>query len=127
MLPKLFNRSPAFSMAGINRQAAPAVPRRKLRLFEILAVPALLLSLGDAFLTQYLVGIGRVQEGNPLMARLLEDNQFLWFKVIGTVLCIALLWKLSSRFPRLAGSAALFMTVFYCGVLVWNSSVLSAV
>jgi hypothetical protein len=96
-------------------------------MFDIMAVPAVLLSLADAFLTQYLVGIGRVQEGNPLMAKLLESNQFLWFKIAGIGICLLLLWRVYKRFPRLAGAAALFITLFYSGVLIWNSSVLSAV
>jgi hypothetical protein len=125
MWSKLLNNHPAFSLAGINVQGPLAIPQHKLHLFEIMAVPAALLSLADAFLTWYLVGIGRVQEGNPLMARLLADNQFLGFKVIGTALCLGLLWKVSKRFPRLAGATALLMTLFYCGVLLWNSNVLS--
>lgn len=126
MWSKLLNRPPALSLANVNNQGTLALPRPNLRLFEILAVPATLLSLGDALLTQYLVGIGRVQEANPLMARLLADNQFLWFKVIGIALCLGILWKVSKRFPRLAAAATLFIALFYCGVLVWNSSVLSA-
>jgi hypothetical protein len=126
MWSKPLNRTPALSLAGANVQGVLPAPQHRLHLFEILAVPAGLLSLADALLTRYLVGIGRVQEGNPLMARLLADNQFLWFKVIGMGLCLGLLWRVSKRFPRLAGASALFIMVFYCGVLIWNSSVLSA-
>ena len=125
MWPKPLNSTPALATAGINTGSFRPVPAQKLRLFKILALPAALLSLGDAFLTQYLVGVGRVQEGNPLMARLLVQNQFMWFKILGTAACLVLTWQLSKRFPRLAGAALLFMIVFYSGVLLWNSSVLS--
>jgi hypothetical protein len=105
---------------------SPASPKGRLHLFEILAIPVALLSLGDAFLTQYMVGAGQAVEGNPLMARLLIDNQFLGFKVIGTVACLVLLWRVSKRLPYLAGLVAFFMMIFYSGVLVWNSNILSA-
>lgn len=126
MWSRPLNRTPALSLAGVNIQGTLVTPQRRLHLFEILAIPAGLLSVADAFLTRYLVGMGRVQEGNPLMARLLADNQFLWFKIIGMMLCLGLLWRVSRRFPRLAGAAAFFIMVFYCGVLMWNSSVLSS-
>ena len=126
MWSKLPNRTPVLSLAGINVQEALPAQQTRLHLFEILAIPAALLSLADALLTRYLVGIGRVQEGNPLMAKLLADNHFLWFKILGMTLCLGLLWKVSRRFPGLAGVAALLIMVFYCGVLMWNSSVLSS-
>jgi hypothetical protein len=113
--------------AVLNTRETQASPRRGLQMFDIMAIPAGLLSLADAFLTQYLVGVGRVQEGNPLMAGLLESNHFLWFKVIGIAICLLLLWQVYKRFPRLAGGVALFITLFYSGVLIWNSSILSAV
>lgn len=122
MWTRLFSNRPTFSLVT---GGTAAVPGRRLHLFEILAPAAGILSLGDAILTQYMVSIGRVQEGNPLMARLLADNQFLWVKIIGTLLGLGLLWKVSRRFPRLAGAAALFIMVFYCGVLLWNSSVMA--
>lgn len=127
MWAKLLTGRTAFAIAGTGNQATLSIPRRRIHLFEILAVPAALLSLGDAFLTQYMVGLGRVQEGNPLMAKLLANNQFLGFKIAGILLCLGLLWMVSKRFPRLAGGAALFITVFYCAVLIWNSSVMTAV
>ena len=114
-----------FCLAGGDTGSLFPRANREPLLFNILVFPAAILSLSDAFLTQYLVGIGRVREGNPLMANLLANNQFLWFKVIGVSLCMGLLWKVSKRFPRLAGGAALFIMVFYCVVLFWNSSVLA--
>jgi len=126
--PKMFRRSanPAnFCLAEDNTGGLSPRFNPKTQLFNILAFPAAIFSLSDAFLTRYLVGIGRVREGNPMMAKLLADNQFLWFKVIGVGLCMGLLWKVSMRFPRLAGWTALFITAFYCGVLIWNSSVLA--
>jgi len=58
---------------------------------------------------------------------MLAGNGFLGFKVIGTAVCMLLLWKLSKRFRFLAGAVVLFMMLFYIGVLIWNSSVLSSV
>ncbi len=115
------------SGAALAARGTKSTAQRNLQMFDIMAVPAVLLSLADAFLTQYLVGVGRVQEGNPLMARLLESNLFLWFKVAGIGICLLLLWQVYKRFPRLAGAATLFITLFYSGVLIWNSNILSAV
>jgi hypothetical protein len=107
MWSKRLNMQFSSSAAVLNTSGTQASPRRGLQMFDIMAVPAGLLSLADAFLTQYLVGVGRVQEGNPLMAGLLESNHFLWFKVIGIAICLLLLWQVYKRFPRLAGGVAL--------------------
>ena len=116
-----------FCLAGDNPGSPLPHSNHKTHLFNILVFPAAILSLSDALLTRYLVGVGRAREANPLMAKLLADNQFLWFKVTGVSLCLGLLWKVSKRFPRLAAGTALFIMVFYCGVLIWNSSVLATI
>jgi hypothetical protein len=126
MWSKWLNRPVRLHEAVPSAGSAPSISQHRLHLFEILAIPAALLSLGDALVTQYLVGLGRVDEGNPLMLRLLAGNQFLLFKFTGTAICLLLLWGVSKRFPRLSGATALFMMLFYCGVLIWNSSVLSS-
>jgi hypothetical protein len=96
-------------------------------MFDIMAIPAVLLSLADAFLTQYLVGIGRVQEGNPLMEKtpgkqpvsVVQDCRNRDMPVAP----VADLQALSAP----GGSSPLFITLFYSGVLIWNSSILAAV
>ena len=82
------------------------------------------LIMADALITQFFAGGGYVREGNPLMARLVTDGQFIWLKLGGAALCALLLWLLARRFPRLASAAAFSVAVFYGLVLVWNASVI---
>ena len=74
----------------------------------------------DGLVTHVFVNNGAVKEGNPLMAPLIQDGNFLLLKVLGVLLCIPVIWLLYKRFPKLALATASSLAVFYSAVLCWN-------
>lgn len=74
----------------------------------------------DGLVTHVFVNNGVVKEGNPLMAPLIQDGNFLLLKVLGVLLCIPVIWLLYKRFPKLAMATASSLAVFYSAVLCWN-------
>jgi Domain of unknown function (DUF5658) len=94
-------------------------------LFMLIAGQAGLLSLCDLLVTQRFVGMGLVAEHNPVVAGLISDHSFAPIKLLGIILSLSMLWCIYKRFPRLAGAAAVLITVFYSVVLIWNISVIT--
>ena len=78
------------------------------------------LEISDGVITQFLVGNGLIQEGNPLMKSIVREGNFLMFKVVGVLLCLLILWKIYRHFPRLTLIATSSVVLFYGVVLVWN-------
>ena len=78
----------------------------------------------DGVMTDHFVRQGLAREGNPLVAEIVMDGSFLWFKIAGALLCVLGLWGLSHRFPRLTGITTASITIFYGAAIVWNLSVL---
>jgi hypothetical protein len=78
----------------------------------------------DGIITDYSVSRGLVREGNPLVADIITDGSFLWFKIAGALLCVLALWGLSRRFPRLTRVTTASITIFYGAVIAWNLGVL---
>jgi hypothetical protein len=78
----------------------------------------------DGAVTHWSVRRGLVQEGNPLMASIAGDWNFLILKAAGAALSAVVLWRLYQHFPRIALTVTSSIMVFYGVVLAWNSSIL---
>jgi hypothetical protein len=74
----------------------------------------------DGLITQVLVNNGIAKEGNPFMRLLVEQGGFLALKILGALLCIAVLWVLYKYAPKFSLVAASSLAVFYAVVLSWN-------
>ena len=79
-------------------------------------------TVSDGLLTYFLIRHGLAREGNPLLLPILGEGSFLAIKMVGTVLCVLILWDIYRRFPRLALITTSFFVVVYAGIVVWNSS-----
>ena len=77
-------------------------------------------TLSDALLTYFLIRHGLAQEGNPLLVPVLGEGSFLVLKVVGTILCVLILWDVYKRFPRMALIFTSFFVVFYAAIVIWN-------
>lgn len=78
------------------------------------------MQLWDGVITQVLVSNGIARELNPLVMSSISQGSFLPLKIAGLVVCVAMLWLISKRFPRLATMTASTIAVFYAVVLSWN-------
>ncbi len=85
------------------------------------------LQMVDAVVTHLLVGRGHVQEGNPLMASIVDDGNFVLLKVAGFLVCLPIMLALFRRFPRLTTMTASSVIAFYGIVISWNLAVVLAV
>ena len=85
------------------------------------------LEMVDAVVTHFLVGSGHIQEGNPLMASIVGDGNFVLLKVAGVLVCLPVLLALYRRIPRLATVTVSSVIVFYGAVITWNLGALLAV
>lgn len=81
------------------------------------------LEIMDAVITHFLVGVGYVQEGNPLMASIVSEGDFILLKITGILVCLPLLLILYKRFPRLATVTMSSIIAFYGMVISWNLTV----
>ena len=79
-------------------------------------------TVSDGLLTYFLVRHGLAREGNPLLLPILGEGSFLAIKMVGTVICVLILWDIYRRFPRLALITTSFFVVVYAGIVVWNLS-----
>ena len=104
----------------LQKAAALSKPRfgngHMLFLFAMMAQ----LQLWDGIITQALVMNGLATEGNHLAAHLINQGNFLPFKIAGILACLALLWIVGRRFPVLAKLTASVVCIFYCAVIAWN-------
>ncbi len=78
----------------------------------------------DGAITHFLVREGLVREGNPLVAGIVMDGNFLMLKIIGALFSVVILWLFFQRRPRLALPATTSIAVFYGVVVTWNLSIL---
>jgi hypothetical protein len=112
--------------SGLKRQTTTAAAGRpgSAVMLALLAMFAFSIIL-DTVATQFMVSRGIVQEGNPVMASLISSGQFVGFKLLGLLLCSALLWLVYRRFPRLSVSAVLGSLLLCTGILFWNTLVIT--
>jgi len=83
--------------------------------------------IADGIITHLLVNGGFVQEGNPLMAVIVREGNFLMLKVIGAILCVWILWLLYRRFRRVALMTTSSIVLFYGAVMIWNLGIFFSV
>ena len=77
-------------------------------------------TLADASLTYFLVRRGLAREGNPFLVPIVGEGNFLVLKVVGTILCVLILWDIYRRFPKLALISTSCFVVVYGAIVVWN-------
>jgi len=78
------------------------------------------LVVADGLISQFLVRHGLAREGNPLLESLVPQGSFLWIKVAGVLLCVALLWDIYRQWPKLAWVSSLCFVILYTGIVGWN-------
>ncbi len=82
--------------------------------------------IADGVITHFLVRHGQFQEGNPLMASIVDNGSFVPLKLLGALICVPALLALYRRFPRLAVATISSVVAFYGTVIAWNVSVVLA-
>lgn len=82
--------------------------------------------ISDGIITHVLVGDGQFREGNPLMAPIVGEGNFLVLKIVGVLICALLLLKMYRRFPKMTVVTASSIVMFYAAVIGWNLSLFFA-
>jgi len=83
--------------------------------------------ISDGIITHLLVVNGPFREGNPLMAPIVGESNFLLLKVVGVLLCALVLFAMYQRFPRVTILTTSSVITFYGAVIGWNLSMFLAV
>ena len=76
--------------------------------------------ISDGIITHLLVRGGLFREGNPLMAPIVGEGNFLALKVVGVIICVLVLLKMYRRFPRVTVATTSSVVMFYGAVIAWN-------
>ncbi|MGA2367352.1 MAG: DUF5658 family protein [Dehalococcoidia bacterium] len=76
--------------------------------------------LWDGIMTQVFVRSGFAVEANRIMEPLINSGSFLAVKLLGTAALLPLLWFVYKRYPRVAFTAASFLSIIYMGIVTWN-------
>jgi intracellular septation protein A len=79
--------------------------------------------LGDGFLTHILVGDG-MREGNSLLVPLITQGNLMLLKLVGTIVCVIILWDLYRKVPKVALISTSCLVVAYGAIVLWNFSLL---
>ena len=79
--------------------------------------------VADGLLTYFLVGGGLAREGNPFLAPIVGETNFLVLKVVGAILCVLILWDIYRRFPKLALISTSCFVAAYGAIVLWNLSI----
>ena len=80
--------------------------------------------ISDGLLTHALVDDGLMVEGNPLMVPLVAQGNLMLLKLVGTIICVIILWDLYRRFPRLAVISTSCFVIAYGTIVFWNFGLL---
>jgi hypothetical protein len=80
--------------------------------------------ISDGLLTHALVGDSLLREGNPLMVPLVAQGNLMLLKLVGTIICVIILWDLYRRFPRLAVISTSCFVIAYGVIVFWNFGLL---
>jgi hypothetical protein len=79
--------------------------------------------VSDGLLTHALVGNG-LREGNPLLVPLVAQGNLMVLKLVGTIICIIILWDLYQRFPKVILVTTSCLVVAYGVIVFWNLGLL---
>jgi len=77
-------------------------------------------TIADGLLTYFLIRYGLAREGNPFLVPIVGEDNFMVLKVVGTILCVIILWDIYKRFPKLALISTSFFVVAYGVIVIWN-------
>lgn len=80
--------------------------------------------ISDGLLTHALVDDGLMREGNPLLVPLVAQGNLMLLKLVGTIICVIILWDIYRRFPRLALISTSCFVVAYGAIVLWNFGLL---
>jgi hypothetical protein len=83
-----------------------------------------ILSVIDAGITYYMVGLGLVKETNSFLAPMVGEPAFFAVKFFGMLLAAFLLWDITRRHPKLGLAATACSVAVYALIVMWNLSVL---
>jgi len=80
--------------------------------------------ISDGLLTHALVDGGLMREGNPLLVPIVAQGNLMVLKLVGTIICVIILWDLYRRFPKLALISTSCFVVAYGVIVLWNFGLL---
>ncbi len=81
------------------------------------------LVVADGVITQYLVKNNLGIEGNPFLTTWVNQDIFLYIKILGALFCVFILWDIYKRWSRLAMSASIIFVIVYTCIVYWNIGV----
>ena len=81
------------------------------------------LIVADGYISQYLVINNLGIEGNPFLATWINQDKFLYIKILGALLSVFILWDIYRRWSKLAISASIVFVLAYTCILYWNIGV----
>ena len=81
------------------------------------------LVVADGVITQYLVMSNLGIEGNPFLTVWVNQDKFLYIKVLGVLLSVLILWDIYRRWSRLAMSVSIVFVIVYTCIVYWNIGV----
>lgn len=81
------------------------------------------LVVADGVITQYLVMHNLGIEGNPFLAAWVNQDKFLFVKIIGALISVYILWDIHKHWSRLAISASVAFVIVYSCIVYWNIGV----
>jgi len=87
---------------------------------KYLVVALASLVIVDGLITEFLIGRGLGQEGNPFLQNLVGEWGFLIAKVLGAFVCAFILWDMYKRWPKLALISTSCFVVCYGAIVIWN-------
>lgn len=106
-------------------QNYPELHHRRRRLTFYLGA-MIALSVVDGVISHFLVMGGAGWEWNRLLRVWVGNEYFPLLKLLGALVAALILWDIGKKSPRLGHLSALFCSVFYLLIVLWNSTVLFA-
>ena len=81
------------------------------------------LVVADGVITQYLVMNSLGIEGNPFLTTWVDQDKFLYIKILGALFSVFILWDIYKQWSRLAMSASIVFVIVYTCIVYWNIGV----
>lgn len=78
------------------------------------------LVVADGVITQYLVMNNLGIEGNPFLTAWVDQDKFLYVKILGALFSVFILWDIHKHWSRLAISASILFVIVYTCIVYWN-------
>ena len=94
------------------------------RSMKLLLAGLSLFEIADGVITNILIEQGIAREGNPLMTQLAGNYGLLLAKIVGALICVALLWRIYRCSPRLAKTCTTYFAIVYALIVLWNLTLL---